>query len=116
MYEIIYYHKDDQSPIVEFLSKLPRKDQAKILREVDLLEQFGISLGMPHVKKMAGTDDLWELRVKQGSDNYRIFYFTMKQRRFVLLHAFQKKSQKTPNKEIKIAENRKSEFLERGDF
>ncbi|MGB3366437.1 MAG: type II toxin-antitoxin system RelE/ParE family toxin [Acidaminobacteraceae bacterium] len=116
MCEIIYYYKDDQSPIVEFLSKLPRKDQAKILREVDLLEQFGISLGMPHVKKMAGTDDLWELRVKQGSDNYRIFYFTMKQRRFVLLHAFQKESQKTPNKEIKIAENRKSEFLERGDF
>lgn len=115
MYEVIYYNKDDKSPIVDFLIKLPKKDQAKILREIDLLEQFGISLGMPHVKKMAGTDDLWELRVKQGSNNYRVFYFTMKQRRLVLLHAFQKKTQKTPNKEIKIAENRKSEFLERGD-
>lgn len=116
MYEVIYYHKDDQCPILEFLSKLPKKDQAKILREVDLLEKFGLSLDMPQVKKITETKDLWELLVKQGSDNYRIFYFTMEQKQFVLLHAFQKKSQKTPNKEINIAENRKSDFLERGEF
>ncbi|WP_430883376.1 type II toxin-antitoxin system RelE/ParE family toxin [Fusibacter sp. JL216-2] len=116
MFEIIYYHKDGQCPILDFLMKLPKKDRAKILREVDLLQDFGLQLGMPHVKKMKGTDDLWELRVKQGSDNYRIFYFTLKAKRFVLLHAFQKKSQKTPKKDIEIAEHRKTDFLERGEY
>ena len=80
---------------------MPKKDQAKILREIDLLEQFGISLVMPHVK-MARTDYLWELRVKQGSNNYRVFYFTMKQGRLVLLHAFRKKHRRLQIKKLKL--------------
>ncbi len=117
MYEIIYYSNENgQCPILEFLKSIPKKDRAKILREIDLLEEFGLQLGMPHLKKMKGTDDLWELRVKQGTDNYRVFYFTMKDSKFVLLHAFLKKTQKTPKKEITVAENRKYDFVERGEF
>ena len=98
-----------------FRSTLPKKDQAKILRDIDLLQEFGFSLGMPYIKKMKGTDNLWELRVKQSTNNYRFFYFSLKDNKLVLLHGFKKKTQKTPKKEINIAETRKNDYLERSD-
>ncbi len=116
MFEVIYYHRDGQCPILSFLETLPKKDRAKILREIDLLQEFGLRLTMPHVKKMKGTADLWELRVKQGTDNYRVFYFAYTGQKFVMLHAFQKKTQKTPKKDIEIAEYRKSDFIKRGEL
>ncbi|MBI9014645.1 MAG: type II toxin-antitoxin system RelE/ParE family toxin [Clostridiales bacterium] len=46
---------------------MPKKELAKILRDVDLLSEYGYNLGMPHIKKMKGTDDIWELHVKISS-------------------------------------------------
>ncbi len=115
MYDIIYYSKNGKYPIIEFLSTLPKKDQAKILRDIDLLKEFGFSLGMPYIKKMKDTDNLWEIRVKQSTNNYRFFYFSLKDNNLVLLHGFKKKTQKTPKKEINIAETRKKDYLERSD-
>ena len=115
MYDIIYYDKNGKCPVLDFLLSLPKKDQAKILREIDLLEEFGLSLGMPHIKKMTGSDNLWELRVKQSSNNYRVFYFTLAEKKIVLLHGIKKKTQKTPKKELSIALTRKSDFIERGE-
>lgn len=51
MFKVIYYSKNGKIPIVDFLKTLPNKDQVKILREIDLLEQYGFSLGMPYIKK-----------------------------------------------------------------
>lgn len=113
MYDIIYYSKNDKYPLIEFLNSLPKKDQAKILRDIDLLQEFGFSLGMPYIKKMQDSDGLWELRIKQSSNNYRVFYFSIKDNKIVLLHGFKKKTQKTPKKEIEIAIKRKQDFLER---
>lgn len=116
MHEIIYYKDDnDESPLIDFLRSLPVKDRAKVLREIDLLSQFGIKLTMPHVKKMKTKNDLWELRVKISTNNYRVFYFHHTQDRFVLLHGFLKKSQKTPKRHINIALDRKQRYLERNE-
>lgn len=57
---------------------------------------------MPHCKKL--TSDIFELRIR-GKEEVRILYSTRKGDIY-LLHAFKKKSQKTPAKEIKIAEQR----------
>ncbi len=113
MYDIIYFTDGDSNPIVEFLLTLSPKEQAKILREIDLLEKFGFSLQMPHVKKMAGTDDLWELRVKQSSNNFRVFYFHYIDNKFVLLHAIRKTTKKTPKKDITLALKRKDQYKQR---
>ena len=45
LYEIEYYVEKDNSPVVEFLNKLNSKEQAKILRVIDLLQDFGLFLG-----------------------------------------------------------------------
>ncbi len=110
MYRIIYYTDQDKSPIVDFLLQLSPKARAKVLREIDLLKEYGFALGMPSIKKISGTSDLWELRVKQSSNNYRVFYFQSFDETFVLLHAFHKKSQKAPRREIDTAIRRMKKF------
>lgn len=58
MHKIIYFSRNNTCPFLEFLEKIPKIDAAKILRDIDLLEEFGLSLGMPYIKKMTGTKDL----------------------------------------------------------
>ena len=111
MNNIVYYSENGSYPVVEFIKSLPKKDAAKILREIDLLEAHGFFLGMPHIKKMSGTDSLWELRIKHSSNNYRVFYFHYLNNQFVLLHGFLKKSQRTPKTELKIATERMNKFI-----
>jgi len=56
---------------------------------------------------------LWELRVQAGRKAYRVIYFAWTGQRFILLHAFLKKSAKTPRQELTIAEARLTDFLSR---
>ena len=88
--------------VEEFLLKLPDNARAKISSDIFMLRQYGPFLRQPFSKKI--TKDLFELRIK-GKDSTRIFYAFFKNRIY-LLHAFRKKSQKTPQKEIKIALDR----------
>jgi phage-related protein len=66
------------------------------------------------VKKVEGRD-FWDLRTKLGSDIYRTFYFAHTGKKFVLLHAFQKKSQKAPRKELDVVEERMSDYQRRSE-
>ncbi len=92
--------------MVEFLSGLPVQERAKIARVIDLLQEFGPLLGMPHARPVG---DLWELRAGAG----RLFYFAYTGRRFILLHGYRKQGQKTPKREIELAQRRWADFLER---
>ncbi|MFO8010559.1 MAG: type II toxin-antitoxin system RelE/ParE family toxin [Dehalococcoidia bacterium] len=60
---------------------------------------------------MRGTDDLWEIRIQVGSNEFRIFGFFADHNILILNHAFQKKSQKIPAKHIKVAESRRRDYL-----
>lgn len=99
--------------VEEFLKRLPRKEEAKVYREIDLLEQKGIFLGFPHTSDIRGYKELKELRIKFGSNNIRIFYFLKLNNVFVLLHGFKKKTGKLPIREIMIANKRMKDYLER---
>ncbi len=92
----------------KFIRSLEKQTIAKVLRTTDLLEEFGYKLGSPHIKKIS--DNLFELRV-QGKQEIRIFYIFSKNQ-IILLHGFVKKSQKTPKREIEIAQ-RKLQLLDR---
>lgn len=99
----IYYYKTigNSSPVEEFILKLEVRAQNKVIDMLTLLKEFGITLGLPHTKKLVGTP-LWELRIL-GSNNIRLFYITQTGKIFLLLHGFQKKKQKTDKKEIEVA-------------
>jgi phage-related protein len=112
LWRIDYYESPSGSkPVEEFINRLEEKAQTKIVRTLELLEEFGIRLGLPHTKKLIGTAR-WELRIL-GSDNLRIFYIAKEQKSFLLLHGFKKKTQKTEKQEIKLALNRLSEYQSR---
>ena len=63
-------------------------------------------------KHITGSDALFEIRVEVGSDIFRVFSFFDKGNLVVLINGFQKKTQKTPKSEIKMAEKLKKEYLE----
>lgn len=106
----IEYYKvlEERSPIKEFIDSLNPKAQNKIFEILELLKEFGINLGLPHVKKVTGTP-LWELRIL-GQDSIRIFYVTRTGKVFLLLHGFQKKKQKTDKRKIDTALKRLTEY------
>ncbi len=78
---------------------------------LDLLRTFGLALKMPYARPVRGK--IWELRIQSGRNAYRILYFAHTGRRFVLLHAFQKKTRKTPRTELETAEHRLADVLDR---
>ena len=104
----VYESPGGEKPVEEFIKSLAEKARLKVTKTLDLLEQFGIEGAYPHVKKLTGTS-LWEIRIL-GADSIRIFYVTITGKIFLLLHGFKKKSQKTPNKEIVIAQKRLDEY------
>lgn len=63
-------------------------------------------------KHLTGSDGIYEVRVEVGSDIFRVFSFFDKGKIVVLVNGFQKKTQKTPKSEIKMAEKLKTEYLE----
>ncbi len=61
---------------------------------------------------MEGTTGIYEIRVEVGSDIYRVFSFLDKGKLVILINGFQKKSQKTPKKEIELAEKLKKQYFD----
>ena len=113
-WKIIYYETSQgNSPVFEFIQSLDPKIKSKVIGVMDLLKELGTLIGPPHSKKVTGTP-LWELRIL-GGGNVRIFYIAVVNRRFLLLHVFLKKKQKTDIKEIKTAIGRLNDFKSRQD-
>ena len=70
--------------------------------------------GADHLcRKMVNTDNLWEIRVKQGGNIFRLLCFFDGAALVVVASGFQKKTQKTPPQEIKNAEARKRNYFRR---
>ena len=115
-WQIKFYEKENGDiPVLEFIQSLPEKHRAKAIREIDLLEEFGLGLPYPHVDSIKGDKykGLLELRIRFGSNISRILYFLHIEKTFILLHGFVKKDQKTPTKELEMAKQRMNEYLRR---
>ena len=95
---------------LEFFAKLDRKTKEKITYVLDLLK-FMDRVPEKFMKHLEGTDGLYELRIKSGSDIYRLFCCFDKGKIVVLFNAFQKKTQKTPKNEIELALRLKAEYF-----
>ncbi len=94
-------------PIKEFMETQNDEVYTKILRSIKLLREGGPFLKPPEAKKI--DRDLYELRIR-GQGAVRIFY-TKTPAGYFLLHAFKKKTQKIPKKELKIAIDRMKKLV-----
>jgi phage-related protein len=85
------------------------KVKDKIIWTFELIEELE-RIPENYLKHLENTDGLYEIRVQQGSDIFRIFCFFDEGKLIVLANGFQKKDQKTPKKEIEKALIIKKEY------
>jgi len=86
----------------DFFEKQSKKVKAKIIWTFELIEDLQ-RIPEIYLKHIENTEGLYEIRVQQGSDIFRIFCFFDEGQLVILANGFQKKTQKTPIKEIELA-------------
>lgn len=115
MFEILFFRdRNGCEPVKEYILSLAKQESKdsriklnKIRDYIQLLSELGTRLGEPYVKHIEG--EIWELRPIRD----RILFAGLVGGRFVLLHQFVKKTQKTPKREILIAQQRLTDLKER---
>ena len=113
MREIVFYETGSgQKPIEDFLDQLSSKQAQMVTWVLKLVEDLE-RVPSKNFKKMVSSEDLWEIRVAAGSNIFRLIGFFDGPNLVVLAHAFQKKTQKTPERVIKVAEERKRDYFGR---
>lgn len=114
MYEVIIFEHKGESTVKSRIMELEKQSKTnkrarvlfkKILEYITILKKNGTRAGEKYTKHIEG--DIWELRPLGD----RIFFFFWINRKIVLLHCFQKKSQKTPRREIEQAKRNLYLFL-----
>jgi len=106
---VFYLDESGGSPVGEFLGRLDPKTQARFIRSIELLVLRNVQASEPLVRHLEGK--IWELRQESQTSTYRLLYFFASGRRVVFLHGFQKKTQKTPRREIEVAQRRLAIFM-----
>jgi phage-related protein len=103
-YELEYFHPR----VLAEIEAWPVDVLADYARLVELLAEYGPNLRLPHSRAMG--DGLFELRPHGKSGIGRAFYCYLVGKRVVVVHAFIKKTQQTPDRELKIARRRVKEL------
>ncbi|MDP3111169.1 MAG: type II toxin-antitoxin system RelE/ParE family toxin [Thermodesulfovibrionales bacterium] len=108
---IVDYYRDakGKEPVREFLNSLSLPAKTKTMRLIEFLTEHGVLLKEPYTRHIKGK--IRELRIKDRQGAVRILYFTYSGKRFILLHGFIKKTEKTPEREIEIAEKRMNDYI-----
>ena len=87
---------------------MPVTLQARYIALTDRMIEYGPNLGLPHTDAFGG--GLFELRLKGAEGIARVFFCTMVGQEIIILHSFLKKTQKTPENELKLAKKRMKEL------
>ena len=99
-----FYEEDGSAPVEQFLDGLEKKQRAKMIAVIKLLEEQGVSLPFPYSSQVEGK--VRELRARFAKDRMRILYFADSQRVFILLHGIVKRTEKLSEGDIRIARER----------
>lgn len=113
MREILFYRTENgRCPVEEYLDTLSNKQVEKVFFVLQLVESLDI-VSRKFFKKLDAADEIWEVRVQLGNNIFRFLGFLDGAELVILNHAFTKKTQKTPQNEIKIAAQRKKDYFSR---
>jgi phage-related protein len=105
---LIIFHPKARDAIRRF----PKEARASLGRGLFRL-QIGEMLGMPNARPMpAVAAGVSELRIRGENGSFRVFYFTATAKGVLVIHAFEKKTQRTPPLEIELAKKRLKELLD----
>lgn len=113
MWTIQFYRTENgRCPVEDFLDSLSDKHAQKVAWVLRLVERME-RVPEQYLKKLVGTEDLWEIRVQTAGSSYRLLGFFDGAVLLILTSGFSKKQQKTPEREIDLAESRRSNYLQR---
>jgi len=101
--------KTKKSPALEYIKDLPEKEEAKVLKYIEFLRINEGYLDEPYSKHISGK--IRELRIDFDKSHHRILYFVFIKKTIIILHAFLKKTAKTPVAELNRAEGNYQEVL-----
>jgi phage-related protein len=107
-----YITASGANPVQDFLDALSDKQVEKVLWVLRLIKEMD-RVPSVYFKKLVNTDGIWEARVTIAGDIFRLLGFMEGHSFVIITNGFQKKSQETPRSEIKLAENRKRDYLSR---
>jgi len=103
---VAFYRADlGREPVREWLKELGPDDRKILGNDLQTLE-YGWPIGMPLCRAIRSHQGLWEVCSNLSSGRIARVLFCMAEGRMVLLHAFIKKTQKTPDRELNIAVRR----------
>lgn len=108
---VFYVEAGGRQVIREFLEGLDIRSQARFDWSIEQLRLRNVQAREPLVRHLEGK--IWELRRESDTNIYRLLYCFLPGKRVLFLHGFQKKSQKTPRREIELAQRRMDDFLRR---
>ena len=104
-----YETSGGNSPIKKFIDGLPESDQASFFEVVTEIEKYGLSAVRVIFKPLEGK--LWEIKFRSVQSSFRVAYVILEKDVMTWLHAFKKKTQKTPKQDLEIARKRMKEVL-----
>jgi phage-related protein len=106
VYYSVSYIVNLSEEATDFIESIPDlKLKAKTFRTLDLLQEFGPFLSMPHSKNVQNGEGLNELRTQQSNNIVRLFYFFLKDNIYIVTSGYIKKDQKLKKGEIDRAIN-----------
>ncbi|MFA5715074.1 MAG: type II toxin-antitoxin system RelE/ParE family toxin [Candidatus Paceibacterota bacterium] len=109
-YKIYYYiDKKGNEPVKEYITNQSVKERVKIFSFIDFLRINNGYLDEPYSKHIK--HKIRELRIDFSKNKHRIMYFTFTGEKIILLSAFTKRTEKTPQSEIDKAVNNYNNFL-----
>jgi len=115
MREIKFYRtRSGRSPVDEFLSELPLDARAKIFQALDVVRTVRHP-STEYLKKLRGTEILWEIRARHRGNAYRLLSFFDGPRIVVVLTAFAKKTDRVPPLALEVAHRRQRDYVSRRD-
>ena len=106
--EVAVFHPKARDAIREFPEDV-RREFGKVIFDLQKGEKLSMPLSRPMASVASGVE---ELRVRDRSGAYRVFYYTRLADSVLIFHAFAKKTQKTPPQEIALAQKRLKEMLD----
>jgi phage-related protein len=102
---------DGRKPVKIFIENLSTKMQVKAINSLEILEEKGNELREPYTKAVG--NGIFELRIKFGSDITRIFYFYFVGKKIIVTNGIIKKTNKTPQRALKLAIKYKADYERR---
>ncbi|HKO98671.1 MAG TPA: type II toxin-antitoxin system RelE/ParE family toxin [Pyrinomonadaceae bacterium] len=106
--KLAVFHPKARDAIREFPEEV-RRELGKLIFDFQKGKKLSMPLARPMTSVASGVE---ELRVKDRSGAFRVFYFTKLADSVLIFHAFTKKTQRTPPQEMAIAQRRLKEILD----